>query len=97
MEYIDFGNLELRFDFEGDDGEKDPATVVALAIGLVALLFIIGVVFGFGGRRRYHQMLRVDGTQLLVDTDIVSQRLEDAAKAVPGVRKVSAEGEASEQ
>ena len=24
VEYIDFGNLELRFDFEGDDGEKDP-------------------------------------------------------------------------
>jgi hypothetical protein len=90
VEYVDFGNLELRFDFEGDDGEKILATVVAAAIGLTALLFILGVVFGLGGRKRYHQMLRADGTQLLVDTDIVSQRMAEAARAVPGVRRASA-------
>jgi hypothetical protein len=89
-EYVDLGNLELRFDFEGDDLEKTVATIVAVAIGLAALLLLISVTFGLGSRRRYHQMARADGTQLLVDTDIVSQRLAAAASAVPGVRKVSA-------
>ena len=89
-QYVDLGNLEFRFDFTGDDFEKSLATVVAVVIGVLALLFIVSAVFGFGGRRRYHQMLRSDGTQLLVDTDIVSQRMAEAARGVPGVRKASA-------
>lgn len=89
-QYVDLGNLEFRFDFNGDDLEKALASIVAVVIGLAALLFIATVVFGLGGRRRYHQMLRSDGTQLLVDTDIVSQRMAEAARGVPGVRKASA-------
>ena len=89
-QYIDLGDLEFRFEFSGGDLERTLASIVGVAIGVAALYFLANVVFGLGTRRKYHQMLRSDGTQLLVDTDIVSERMADAARRVPGVRKAIA-------